>query len=193
VFDKPPGAPRVVNVFCGASNNAKPAFISLARAFGGACADRGVDVVYGGCRTGLMGALADGALARGGRVTGVLPSVLLDREPGHAGLTSLERVDDMAVRKLRMAALSTAFVALPGGYGTLDELFEVLTLRMIGAHQKPIALLNADGFYDDLLRFLDRAAADGVLSPVARSFLIVGADPGALLDALWAAPQLASV
>lgn len=141
-----------VCVFCGARSGNDPRWVNGAYDFGRALAARGWALVYGGGNVGLMGALADGALAGGGEVIGVIPHKLLERELAHRGLSRLEVVDDMAERKTRMIALSDAFVALPGGLGTLDELFEVLTLAQIGYHRKPSALFNQDGYWDPLLR-----------------------------------------
>lgn len=162
-----------VCVFLGASQNASPRLLDVARDFGRALAKSRLSVVYGGCSTGLMGALADGAIDAGGEVVGVLPESLRHREPGHPRLSRLEVVADLAIRKRRMTAISDAFVALPGGYGTLDELFEVLTDRVVGLHQKPVAVLNHEGFYTPVLTFLDRAVQDGLLAVSERERLIV--------------------
>ncbi len=146
-----------VCVFCGGSPLVGPAYLDLARAVGAALAARGVRLVYGGAHTGLMGALADAALGAGGAVVGVMPSSLRNRELAHGGLTELHIVDSMAVRKERMFAESDAFLALPGGFGTLDEVFEAVTLRQIGEHAKPIALLDTDGFWSPLYDWVERA------------------------------------
>lgn len=146
------GAPsRVVCVFCGARSGIDPRWAAGANEFGAVLARRGWRLVYGGGRVGLMGALADGAIAAGGEVVGVIPRSLMDRELAHRGLARLEVVSDMAARKTRMIEMSDAFVALPGGLGTLDELFEVLTLRQIGEHRKPTALYDQDGYWTRLL------------------------------------------
>ena len=142
--------PFVVCVFCGARDGADPRFLALARLAGDRLARAGATIVYGGGRVGMMGALADAALAAGGQVIGVIPGVLLDREMGHKGLARLEVVADMQVRKQRMIELSDAFLTLPGGLGTLDELFEVLTLRQLGEHQLPILAVNDRGYFDTL-------------------------------------------
>ena len=142
--------PFVVCVFCGARDGADPRFLALARLAGDRLARAGATIVYGGGRVGMMGALADAALAAGGQVIGVIPGVLLDREMGHKGLARLEVVADMQVRKQRMIELSDAFLTLPGGLGTLDELFEVLTLRQLGEHQLPILAVNDQGYFDTL-------------------------------------------
>jgi uncharacterized protein (TIGR00730 family) len=160
--------------------------ITVARDFGRALAKAKLTVVYGGCSTGLMGALADGAIDAGGDVIGVLPESLRHREPGHPRLSRMEVVADLAVRKRRMTALSDAFVALPGGYGTLDELFEVLTDRVIGLHQKPVGVLDVDGYFAPLLVFLDRAVTEGLLAPAERARLVVEHDTHRLVAHLGA-------
>lgn len=170
-----------VCVFLGASSNAAPRLLDVARDFGRALAKARFAVVYGGCSTGLMGALADGAVDAGGEVIGVLPESLRHREPGHPRLSRMEVVPDLAVRKRRMTALSDAFVALPGGYGTLDELFEVLTDRVVGLHQKPVAVLNHEGFYTPVLSFLDGAVKEGLLAQRERERLIVETDSARLV------------
>jgi uncharacterized protein (TIGR00730 family) len=151
-----------VCVFCGARNGADPRFVALARRAGAMLASCGATLVYGGGRVGMMGALADAALAEGGEVIGVIPSVLMDREVGHTGLTRLEVVADMQVRKQRMIALSDAFLTLPGGLGTLDELFEVLTLRQLGEHAKPIVAVSDRGYFDALSASLREFEANGL-------------------------------
>jgi len=146
-----PPLARTICVFCGAKSGNDPRWVNAAFDVGRALAARGWTLVYGGGNVGLMGALADGALAGGGEVIGVIPEKLMQRELAHRGLARLEVVGDMAERKTRMIDLSDAFVALPGGLGTLDELFEVLTLGQIGYHRKPVALYNQDGYWDTLL------------------------------------------
>ena len=171
-------------VFCGAKSGNEAHWALTAFDFGAAVARRGWRLVYGGGRVGLMGALADGALSAGGEVVGVIPTQLMERELAHGGVARLEVVVDMAARKQRMMAMSDAFVALPGGLGTLDELFEVLTLRQIGQHAKPSALLDERGYWQPLLRacyaMVDAGfVRDGDLAPV-----IVEASADALLDGL---------
>lgn len=170
-----------VGVFCGSSHGHDPAFIEAARELGALIARRGLRLVYGGGKVGLMGELADAALAAGGVVVGVIPQMLLDREVGHEGLTELEVVASMSQRKERMAELGDVFIALPGGIGTLDELFEVWTLSQLEQHNKPCALLNINGFFDPLLAFLDRAVDIGFLRPRHRALLTVASDPQTLL------------
>ncbi len=173
-----------VCVFCGSRPGQNPALLGLARAVGSGLAARGLGLVYGGARSGLMGALADAALAGGAEVIGVLPAALAAREIAHTDLTSLHLVASMHERKARMTELSHAFLALPGGFGTLDELFEVLTWRLLEIHAKPCFLLNEGGYFDALLAFLDRAEGEGMMTPATRAFLRVGAETGPLLDAI---------
>ncbi len=171
-------------VFCGAKTGHSPHWTALAFDFGVALARRGFRLVYGGGRVGLMGALADGALSGGGEVVGVIPRMLMEREVAHGGLTRIEVVPDMAQRKLRMIELSDAFVALPGGLGTLDELFEVLTLQQLGLHAKPSALLDAQGYWQPLMRACYAMVEAGFVNPDDFSRFIVNPDPAALLEAL---------
>jgi uncharacterized protein (TIGR00730 family) len=159
----PTPAPRfAVCVFCGARPGHDPRFVAIARRAGLLLARAGATVVYGGGSVGMMGALADAALADGGEVVGVIPSVLMAREVGHTGLARLEVVDDMQLRKQRMIALSDAFLTLPGGLGTLDELFEVLTLRQLGEHAKPIVAVSDGGYFDALAASLRGFVAHGL-------------------------------
>ncbi len=158
-------APRFrVCVFCGARSGDDPRWIALARAFGAAAARRGFVIVYGGGGIGMMGALADGALGAAGEVIGVIPARLVQRELAHRGVQRMEVVADMAVRKQRMIALADAFVALPGGLGTLDELFEVLTLRQIGEHDKPIVIVDEAGYWRPMLAACESLAAAGFVA-----------------------------
>jgi len=171
-----------VCVFCGSSPGADPAFAAAARALGGLLAARGLELLYGAGNVGLMGILADAALAAGGRVTGVIPRFLVDKELAHLGLTRLEIVDSMHERKARLAELADAFVALPGGMGTLEEVCEVTTWAQLALHAKPIGLLDVSGYYQPLLAFLDRAVAERLLRPEHRGLLVVESDPARLLD-----------
>jgi len=175
---------RRVCVFCGSSPGRDPAHAEAARALGTLAARRGLGLVYGGGHIGLMGVLADAALAGGGEVLGVIPEKLKELELGHAGLTRLEVVPTMHARKARMVELSDAFVALPGGYGTLDELFEVLSWAQLGYHGKPVGLLDTAGFFEPLLSLLDHQVAAGFLSPRHRALLLVEREPEVLLDRL---------
>lgn len=171
-------------VFCGSSSGVRKEYVELARRLGTALAEQHISLVYGGGRVGLMGAVADAALAAGGRVVGVIPQLLLDKEVGHTGLTELHVVETMAERKWLMGELSDAFLALPGGIGTMDELFEAWTWTQLDLHDKPCALLNFHGYYDSLIHFLDQAVAEGFLRPRHREALVVGADLQPLLDEL---------
>ncbi|MFP5411939.1 MAG: TIGR00730 family Rossman fold protein [Gammaproteobacteria bacterium] len=179
-----PDATPAICVFCGAKPGFDPRWVEGARAVGRAIAARGWRLVYGGGRVGLMGELADAALAAGGEVVGIIPQALLAREVGHRGLTRLEVVPDMAVRKVRMVELSDAFLALPGGLGTLDELFEVLTLRQTRYHDKPMGLLNQAGYWDPLLGACRGMVEAGFVTAADLDCLEVDADIERLLDAL---------
>jgi uncharacterized protein (TIGR00730 family) len=175
---------RAVCVFCGSNPGTDPAYVAAAEAVGRGLAERGVRVVYGGGRVGMMGAVADAAKAAGGEVTGVIPRDLLEREIGHGGLDDLRVVGSMHERKALMADLADAFVALPGGIGTLEELFEVYTWSQLGIHAKPLGLLDVAGFYSGLAGFLDHVVAQGFLRPETRATLVVKRDFDALLRAM---------
>jgi uncharacterized protein (TIGR00730 family) len=168
-------------VFCGSGLGSTGAFLEEVRAIGHLLADEGIGLVYGGARVGLMGVLADAALARGGEVIGVIPRALAQREIAHPALTELRVVDTMHERKAAMAELADGFVALPGGTGTMEELFEAWTWGQLGLHVKPCGLLNIAGYYDALLAFIDRAMAAGFLKPHHRAMLVVESDVHALL------------
>jgi uncharacterized protein (TIGR00730 family) len=174
---------KSVCVYCGSSFGTDPAFTAAARELATALVERGLRVVYGGASVGLMGVVADTALAAGGEVIGVIPQVLIDREVAHRGLTELITVSNMHERKARMAELSDAFVALPGGIGTLEELIEVYTWNYLGIHDKPLGLVNTNGYYDGFTAFLDHAVAAGFLRPQTRAQLTVAADARSLLAA----------
>lgn len=171
-------------VFCGSAAGARPDYAEAARALGRAAAERGVGIVYGGARVGLMGAVADAALAAGGSVTGVIPRALVDREVAHEGLTHLHVVASMHERKATMARLSDAFVALPGGVGTLEELFEVWTWAHLGVHAKPCAVLDVAGFWRPLLAALDRMTAEGFIRADVRGMLLEASNPDDLFARL---------
>jgi uncharacterized protein (TIGR00730 family) len=177
-------------VFCGSSPGADIAYRAAAIDLGHGLAERGIELVYGGAHVGLMGVVADAALEGGGRVTGVIPQSLVDREIAHPGLSDLRVVDSMHERKAQMAELADAFVALPGGLGTLEELFEVYTWNMLGLHAKPLALFNVRGYFDGLVRFLDHAVAERFVTRAQRAMLLVGEELGVLLDELagWEPP-----
>ena len=173
-------------VFCGSSPGGDPAYLAAAQAMGRAIAGRGMGLVYGGAKVGLMGTVADAALAAGGEVIGVLPAALEKKELAHFGLTRLEVVGSMHERKARMAELSDGFVALPGGAGTLEEIFEIWTWGQLGFHGKPAGFLNVSGYYDKLVDFLDHTVGEAFVKPAHRDMLIFRDDPTALLDALAA-------
>ena len=175
-----------VCVFCGARGGAPRAYAAAAAALGRRLGERGLALVYGGARVGLMGVLADAALAAGASVLGVLPRSLSTVEVAHAGLTELVLVDGLHARKARMTAESDAFIALPGGFGTLDELFEALTWAQLGLHTRPLGLLNVDGFWDPLLAMMARQVSDGFVTPADRARLSVEREPDTMLDALGA-------
>lgn len=175
---------KSIGVFCGAHTGDDPVFRDHAAEFGRLCARRGIQIVYGGGHIGLMGVVADAAMREGGRVIGVIPRDLRDREVAHGSLTTLHVVDGMHERKALMGALSEAFVALPGGLGTLEELFEVLTWAQLGFHGKPCAILNVAGYFDDLLAFLDHGAARGFIAQVHRDLVRVADDAEAVLKRL---------
>jgi uncharacterized protein (TIGR00730 family) len=177
---------RRICVYSGSSFGVSRDYTTAASVFGAACARRGLGVVYGGGSVGLMGVLADAALAAGGEVIGVIPRVMIAEERGHHGVTELIAVDSMHERKQRMADLSDAFVALPGGIGTLEEIIEVFTWLQLGLHLKPVGLLNAGGYYDPLLQFLAHARDEGFLTPAHHAMLAVEQEAEALLDRLAA-------
>lgn len=173
-----------VCVFCGASTGTHPAYRDAAIALGQELAKRKLTLVYGGGAVGLMGIVADAALAAGGEVIGIIPKSLKHSEIGHEGLTRLEVVDGMHARKARMAELSDAFIALPGGLGTLEELFEVWTWGQLGYHGKPLGLLEVNGFYEKLTGFLDHVVGEGFVRDHHRAMLQVSESPRQLLEAL---------
>ncbi len=173
-----------VCVFCGSAPGARPAYRIAAQALGAAIAERGLGLVYGGASVGLMGAVADAAMASGAQVIGVLPRGLETREIAHRGLTELRVVDTLHERKAQMTALSDAFIALPGGIGTLDELFETATWNYLGVHAKPYGALDVEGYWQPLLRMLDTMVEEGFLRPETRARLVVRTTPSAILDAL---------
>ena len=177
---------RRVCVYAGSNPGNDPAFADAARTLATTLAERGIGVVYGGGKVGLMGVIADSALAAGGEVIGVMPQALIDREIGHRGVTELQVVDSMHERKARMAELADAFIAVPGGIGTLEELIEVYTWSQLGIHDNGCGILNVNGYYDGLIAFLDHAVISGFLRPQHRDVLVVADDPAELLDRLAA-------
>jgi uncharacterized protein (TIGR00730 family) len=175
--------PRIC-VFTGSSEGRRPAYAEAAVQLGRALVSRGYELVYGGARVGLMGAVADAVLAEGGRVIGVIPQALVEREVAHTALSELRVVSSMHERKALMADLSDAFIAMPGGWGTFEELFEVITWYQLGLHRKPIGLLNVDRYYDPLLAFLQQAHDEGFVRGDRERLLPVAAEPEALLELL---------
>lgn len=172
---------KSVCVFCGSRPGVRPAYQAMARQLGALIAERDLELVYGGGNVGLMGLLADACLEAGGRVVGVIPRALMEWEVGHEGLTRLEIVDSMHTRKARMAELAEGFIALPGGMGTFEELFEVLTWAQLGFHAKPVALLDVEGYYGPLVQMLERGVSEGFMKPENRSLLLHGDSPVQLL------------
>ena len=171
-------------VFCGSAVGHRPAHADSARRLAALLVSRGLELVFGAGHIGLMGVLADAVLAGKGRVVGVIPQALVDRELAHHNLSELHVVETMHQRKALMADLSDAFVALPGGYGTLDELFEILTWAQLGIHRKPVGLLNVEGFFDPLLSWIRHASDEGFLKPKHLDLLNVASTPEGLLDVL---------
>lgn len=176
-------------VYCGSSRGSNPAFAALAAELGREMAARGVRLIYGGGRVGLMGICADAVMAGGGEVIGVIPQHLQDREVGHTGLTELKVVDNMHTRKRMMFDYSDAFCVLPGGLGTLEELFEVVTWRQLGIHDKPIIVLNADGYWDRLVAMIDGIIDDGFAQPAVRQYFSVANSVGRLFDLMASPPD----
>jgi uncharacterized protein (TIGR00730 family) len=171
-------------VFCGSSSGARPVYRLAARELGALLAGAGIGLVYGGASIGLMGEIADAALKANGEVIGVIPRSMVTKEIAHRGLPDLRIVDSMHQRKALMADLSDGFIAMPGGLGTLEEFFEVLTWAQLGMHTKACGLLNLDGFYDQLLAFLDHSVEDGFIKPVHRAKILVADNPKDLLERL---------
>ena len=169
-------------VYCGSAAGGSPAYADAARALGRELVRRDIGLVYGGGNVGLMGAIADEVMASGGRATGVIPEALMQREVGHHGLTELHVVKDMHERKALMAELAAGFIAMPGGFGTLEELFEVTTWAQLGLHQKPIGLLNVNGFYDGLTGFASHLVSQGFVRPNHAQLLMHAPDAAGLLD-----------
>jgi uncharacterized protein (TIGR00730 family) len=173
---------KSVCVYCGSNSGARPVYAERAAALGRLLASQGLAVVYGGGNVGLMGIVADAALEAGGEVTGVIPERLVNWEVAHRGVTKLEVVADMHTRKARMFDLADAFVALPGGFGTMDEMFEMLTWRQLGLGRKPCAFLDVEGFWRPLIAMLDHMVAERFLHPAQRADLWHGDDAAAMLD-----------
>ena len=173
-----------IAVYCGSSNHVAPQYFDLARELGRVLASKDIEVVYGGGRVGLMGAVADATLEAGGRVTGVIPRKLDDLELGHRGIQDLFIVESMHERKAMMMHLSDGFISLPGGFGTLEELSEVVSLGTLNFHHKPVGILDHDGFYDHLMHFIEHARSVGFIREKQGAFLQRASDPTELIDAM---------
>lgn len=181
---------KSVCVYCGSSPGFRPEYADAARALGQAMAQRGLALVYGGGKVGLMGIVADSVMAHGGVAIGIIPDALMQKEVGHRGLTELHVVRNMHERKQMMADRADAFIAMPGGVGTFEELFETFTWAQLGYHDKPVGLLNVTRFYDGLLSFLNHAVGEGFLKQVHADMLHVSSSPSDMLDKLAAAPRV---
>ena len=181
---------KTLAVYCGAAHGVNPVYADAARLLARAMVDHNISLVYGGGKVGLMGVIADEVLRLGGEATGVIPRALVEREVGHAGLTRLFVVKDMHERKAMMADLSEGFIAMPGGMGTLEELFEMVTWAQLGIHAKPIGLLNVNGFYDGLRAFVGHQVAEGFVRPEHENLMIADSDPDLLILRLRAAAPL---
>jgi uncharacterized protein (TIGR00730 family) len=182
---------KKICVYCGSNRGRRPEYVAAARFLAEELLQKNIGLVYGGAHVGIMGEIANTVLKGGGEVIGIMPQSLVDREVSHPGLTELIIVDSMHERKAMMADLSDGFIALPGGLGTVEELFEVLTWAQLGFHNKPCGLLNASGYYDHLSAFLDHTVAEGFVKDVHRAMLIVEKNPTTLLDRFAAyAPPL---
>lgn len=179
--------PFSVCVYCGSRSGTQPEFAQAAQHCGESIGQRGWNLVYGGGHCGLMGLVADAALKQGSHVVGVIPTRLLEKELAHGGVSELHVVSTMHERKQRMAEHADAFVTLPGGIGTLEEMFETWTWHQLGYHTKPIGLLNTNGYFDDLIRFIERSQTDGFLWPDVQDMLLIDTDIDRLLDRLRAA------
>ncbi|MGB2248044.1 MAG: TIGR00730 family Rossman fold protein [Alcanivorax sediminis] len=179
---------KKICVYCGSSSGKGDAYLVAADKLADALVSRGLELVYGGASIGIMGALASAVMERGGSVIGIMPQALMRREIGNDHLTELQVVDSMHERKAAMADQSDGFIALPGGMGTFEELFEILTWAQLGFHNKPVGLLNIDGYYDHLIQFLDHAVEQGLLRQQHRDLLRVQQDPGTLLDNFLSEP-----
>ncbi len=179
---------KKICVYCGSSSGKGDAYLAAADKLADALVSRGLELVYGGASIGIMGALASAVMERGGSVIGIMPQALMRREIGNDHLTELQVVDSMHERKAAMADQSDGFIALPGGMGTFEELFEILTWAQLGFHNKPVGLLNIDGYYDHLIQFLDHAVEQGLLRQQHRDLLRVQQDPETLLDNFLSEP-----
>lgn len=183
---------KTLAVYCGAAHGANPIYADAARGLARAMVEHNISLVYGGGKVGLMGVIADEVLRLGGEATGVIPRALVEREVGHAGLTRLFVVKDMHERKAMMSDLSEGFIAMPGGMGTLEELFEMVTWFQLGIHAKPIGLYNVNGFYDGLRSFVHHQVEEGFVRPEHEGLMMAESDPEALIRRLRAAAPVAS-
>ncbi len=172
---------QALTVFCGANTGSDPVYTEVARQMGHLLASEGIALVYGGGKVGLMGVIADAVLEKGGKVIGVIPHFLAHKEVEHTGVTEMHYSETMHERKMRMFELSDGAIAMPGGFGTLDELFELCTWAQLGHHEKPLAILNVNGFYDTLLQFLNRVVSDGFLKIENRGIILDAAQPTEVL------------
>ena len=179
-------------VFCGSSAGGRPGYADVARRLGAELVARGIGLVYGGGKVGLMGVLADAVLTQGGEAIGIIPEPLVARELAHRGLTELRIVGSMHERKATMAALADGFIALPGGFGSLEETFEILTWAQLGIHAKPVGVLNVEGYWDGLRQLVGQAVAEGFVRPEYAELLMFAETPAALLDrfAAWRPPDI---
>lgn len=177
---------RRVCVFCGSQHGRQTAYTVAAQKLGRVLAARGIGLVYGGGDVGLMGEVADAVMAEAGEVVGIIPEFMVDHEVAHHGITQLEVVDSMHARKARMSELADGFIGLPGGWGTLEELLEIVTWSQLQLHDKPVGLLNVGGFYDELLSFLDHATSEGFVKDAHRGLLLDDDDIDRLLDRMAA-------
>lgn len=184
---------KTLAVYCGAAHGANPVYAEAARGLARALVEHNIGLVYGGGKVGLMGTIADEVLRLGGEATGVIPRALMEREVGHAGLTRLFVVKDMHERKAMMSDLSEGFIAMPGGMGTLEELFEMVTWAQLGIHAKPIGLLNVNGFYDGLRGFVQHQVMEGFVRPEHEGLMIADSDPNALIRQMRAATPAPAV
>ncbi len=173
---------RRICVYCGSNNGSRPAYAEAARGLADVLVRHDLELVYGGADKGIMGVIANAVLERGGKVHGVIPQMLCDLEIAHQGLTELHIVSSMHARKTMMAALSDGFIAMPGGFGTLEEIIEIITWGQLHFHDKPCGLLNVDGFFDGLLGYLDHATSEGFLRPPNRRMLLSDSDAAALIN-----------
>ena len=173
---------KSISVFCGANFNGDPVLLKAIQDLADVFAEKDITLVFGGGRVGVMGLIADAVLARGGRAIGVIPQFLMDKEVGHTGLTELIITESMHQRKQKMADISDGIITMPGGFGTMEEFFEVLTWLQLGLHNNPIGLLNVDGFYDSLLMQMDRMVDKKFLKPINRELVLSHANPGSLVE-----------